>query len=111
MMQGIDGANCARGAWVSPCFSHLSTLVCALMQSKNFNQRIDRKYLECMQPWNDIDPLQVSLNLCVSKQVSPGLVVMGDDSCSRGHGFKSQCRILDRHDIFHIDFCKIGWFV
>ena len=22
---------------------------------------------------------------------SPGLVVMGDDSCSKGHGFESQC--------------------
>ena len=34
---------------------------------------------------------------------SPGLVVMGDDSCSRGCGFESQCHILDGHDIFHID--------
>ena len=34
---------------------------------------------------------------------SPGLVVMGDDSCSRGHGFESQHCILDEHDIFHID--------
>ena len=29
-------------------------------------------------------------------------MVMGDDSCSRGHGFKSQHCILDGHDIFHI---------
>ena len=29
---------------------------------------------------------------------SPGLAVMGDDSCSRGRGFKS--RILDGHDFF-----------
>ena len=28
---------------------------------------------------------------------SPGLVVMGEDSCSKGHEFKSQHRILDRH--------------
>ena len=28
---------------------------------------------------------------------SPGLEVMGDDSCSRGRGFESQCRILDGH--------------
>ena len=28
---------------------------------------------------------------------SPGLVFMGDDSFSRGHGFKSQHRILDGH--------------
>ena len=34
---------------------------------------------------------------------SPGLVVMGDDSPSRDHGFKSWHRILDGHDIFHID--------
>ena len=34
---------------------------------------------------------------------SPGLVVMGGDSRSEGRGFKSQRRILDGHDIFHID--------
>ena len=34
---------------------------------------------------------------------SPGLVVMGDDSCLRGHRFESWCHILDGHDIFHID--------
>ena len=34
---------------------------------------------------------------------SHGLVVMGGGSCSKGCGFKSQCCILDRHDIFHID--------
>ena len=34
----------------------------------------------------------------------PGLVVMGGDSCSKGHGFESQRHILDGHDIFHIDF-------
>ena len=28
---------------------------------------------------------------------SPGLVVMGDDSCFRGHGFESQCCRLDGH--------------
>ena len=28
---------------------------------------------------------------------SPGLVVMGGDSCSKGCGFKSQRRILDGH--------------
>ena len=33
----------------------------------------------------------------------PGLWVMGDESCSRARGFKSQCCILDGHDIFHID--------
>ena len=34
---------------------------------------------------------------------SPGLVVMGGDSRSKGRGFESQCWILDGHDIFHID--------
>ena len=35
---------------------------------------------------------------------SPGLVVMGDDSCLKGRGFESRRRILDEHlDIFHID--------
>ena len=28
---------------------------------------------------------------------SPGLVVMGGDSCSEGRGFESQCCILDGH--------------
>ena len=31
---------------------------------------------------------------------SPGLVVMGGDSCSEGCGFKSQRCILDGNDIF-----------
>ena len=34
---------------------------------------------------------------------SPGLVVMGDDSCSKGHGFESRRRILDGLTFFHID--------
>ena len=33
---------------------------------------------------------------------SPGLVVMGGDSRSKGHGFQSRRCILDGHDIFHI---------
>ena len=38
---------------------------------------------------------------------SPGLVVMGGDSCSEGRGFESRCRILDGHNIFsHIICCK-----
>ena len=39
--------------------------------------------------------------------VSPALVVFGDNSCSKGHGFKSQCHILDRH-FFTLICCKIG---
>ena len=30
---------------------------------------------------------------------------MGDDSCSKGHGFESQCCILDGH-IFTLICCK-----
>ena len=33
------------------------------------------------------------------------LVVMGDNSCSRGNGFESQCQILDGH-FFALIFCK-----
>ena len=39
---------------------------------------------------------------------SPGLVVMGGDSSSKGCEFKSQCCILDGHDIFsHLIVVKI----
>ena len=31
---------------------------------------------------------------------SPGQVVVGGDSRSKGRGFESQCRILDGHEIF-----------
>ena len=36
---------------------------------------------------------------------SPGLVVMGGDSCSKGRDFKSRHRILDGH-FFTYFFCK-----
>ena len=40
-------------------------------------------------------------NKSIPKGGSPGLVVMGDDSCSKGCGFESWCRIQDAHlDIF-----------
>ena len=39
----------------------------------------------------------------VSMGGSPGLVVIGGDSCSEGHGFEFRRHILDGHDIFHID--------
>ena len=44
---------------------------------------------------------------------SPDLVVMGDDSCSKGCGFKSRRRILDGHlNIFSHSFVvKIVLFV
>ena len=38
--------------------------------------------------------------------MSPGLVIMGDDSCSRGRRFESRRRILDGNDIFHIDLLR-----
>ena len=39
---------------------------------------------------------------------SPGLVVKGGDSCSKGCGFKPQCRLLDGHNIFsHILVIRI----
>ena len=37
---------------------------------------------------------------------SPGLVVMGDDSSSKGCGFESWHHILDGHDIFTLICCK-----
>ena len=40
---------------------------------------------------------------------SPGLVVMGGDSLSKGRGFESQCRILDGH-FSHIVVVKIVMF-
>ena len=43
---------------------------------------------------------------------SPGLVVMGVDSRSKGRGFESRRRILDGHDIFSHSFVvKIVLFV
>ena len=41
---------------------------------------------------------------------SPGLVVMGGDSCTKGHGFESQHRILDGH-ISYLFVVKIVLFV
>ena len=34
---------------------------------------------------------------CNCQGGSPGLVIMGDNSCLKGHGFKSQRHILDGH--------------
>ena len=36
---------------------------------------------------------------------SPGLVVLGDDSCSKGRGFESRHHILDGH-VFTFICCK-----
>ena len=51
-------------------------------------------------------PTSCEGNLRFNSGGSPGLVVMGEDSCSRGHGFESQRHILDGHYIFHIDLLK-----
>ena len=40
------------------------------------------------------------------KDYSPGLVVMGGDSCSEGCGFKSEHHIMDGH-FFTLICCKI----
>ena len=37
--------------------------------------------------------------------VSPGQVVMGDSSCSRGRRFESWCHVLDGHDVFKLICC------
>ena len=37
---------------------------------------------------------------------SPGLVVMGDDSCLRGRGFESRRHILDEMTLFKLICCK-----
>ena len=46
----------------------------------------------------------------LSLSLSPGLVVMGTDSRSKGHGFESQHHILDGH-FPHIIVVKIVMFV
>ena len=47
-------------------------------------------------------------NELLCKGGSPGLVVMGGGSQSKGRGFKSQSCILDGHDIFsHYSVVKI----
>ena len=40
----------------------------------------------------------------------PGLAVIGGDSCSKGCGFESQCRILDGH-FSHLFVVEIVMFV
>ena len=42
---------------------------------------------------------------------SPGLVVMGGDSCSKGLGFESQNHILDGRFFTHLFFVKFVMFV
>ena len=46
-----------------------------------------------------------SLSMCILQSLWLGLVVMGDDSCTRGRGFESQHWILDGHFLAFI-CCK-----
>ena len=50
----------------------------------------------------------INKNILQKKKIrmSPGLVIMGDDSCSRGRRFESRRRILDGNDIFHVDLLR-----
>ena len=47
--------------------------------------------------------MRASRSVLVVNEGSPGLVVMGDHSCSKGRGFESRRRILDGLTFFHID--------
>ena len=47
----------------------------------------------CKFVWFNLAMLQIKK----SRGRNPGLVVIGGGSCSKGHGFESQDRILDRH--------------
>ena len=55
--------------------------------------------------WHSFQEFKFQLKTFVKVKIwllrggSPGLVVMGGDSCSRGHGFESKYHILDGH--FH----------
>ena len=49
------------------------------------------------------------ISIKVNMGRSPGLVVMGGDSRSKGHGFKSRHRIVDGHfsHIFVVKICNV----
>ena len=56
--------------------------------------------------------VKVSFKTILAKDGSPGLVVMGGDSCSEGHEFKSQHCSVYWMDIFsHLLVVKIVNFV
>ena len=40
---------------------------------------------------------KILVRLISSIVIYPGIVVMGDDSCSRAHGFESRSHKLDEH--------------
>ena len=52
-----------------------------------------------------------AINICDRLGSSPGLVVMGEDSCTRDCEFESQHWILDRYIYVHIIYCciKLHW--
>ena len=58
--------------------------------SKAVEQLVERLNLKRLKQ-------RVWIQLCRSLGMSPGLVVMGGDSCSEGRWFESQHRILDGH--------------
>ena len=64
----------------------------------NFNDKFNRSNKS-----NEIMEKALML-LCLDLIKSPGLVVMGRDSCYKGHGFKSRHRILDGH-FSHCNVC------
>ena len=82
----------------------------ATNQCKNFHQVysawIQTHYLQTVS----LLPQQLDQDSCksilhIKKSLmggSSGLVVVGDDSYSRGRGFKCRRYMLDGHDIFHI---------
>ena len=52
---------------------------------------------------NIVSSFGPKINMAAAWGGSPGLVVMGGDLHSKGRGFESRRRVLDGHDIFHID--------
>ena len=72
----------------------------------NLLYEADPRALSFKRHWSGLEPCLFSeallnsrcwriLQTCVKMGGSPGLVVMGDDSWSRGCGFESLCRIMD----------------
>ena len=79
------------------------------MYSDSFPQKVSEysllrhdKYYTILQVCSQTKKSQSCI--VIAKEWSPGLVVMGDDSCSRGRGFKFRHHILDGHDIFSHQF-------
>ena len=63
---------------------------------------------------DEAEPAQAALRKTVNSNLkevggSPGLVVIREDSCSKGHGFESRRRVLDGH-VFTFICCKNCYF-